>query len=99
MGLGTKSLGTIPITSCIDVYLIVLESCLSEGVYIKLLHSDTDTNIQGLTCLPPRVHHGAPPSSHHLMVPLPCLVIQGFSNYTSEGDPLIKIHDVGLLTR
>lgn len=34
-----------------------------------------------LTSLPPRVHNNTPLLSHHLMIPMPCLGVNWFTNY------------------
>ena len=37
-----------------------------------------------LTCLPPRVHNDTPLLSHHLMIPMPCLGVNWFTNYKKK---------------
>ena len=37
-----------------------------------------------LTCLPPRVHNDTPFLSHHLMIPMPCLGVNWFTNYKKK---------------
>ena len=37
-----------------------------------------------LTCLPPRVHNDTPFLSHHLMIPMPRLGVNWFTNYKKK---------------